>query len=80
MKGRVTVRLKDGVLDVQGKAIAAALADLGFDSVSVRVARLFEVEVPLTDAAAAQAALDQMADQLLANPVMESYTVEIEEG
>ncbi len=76
--GRVTVRLKGGVLDVQGKAIEQALQSLGFEGVSsVRVGKVFEVEVDAADSAAAEAQLGAMAEKLLANPVMESFTVEV---
>ncbi len=81
MKGRVTVRLKGGVLDVQGKAIAGALGGLGFDGVdAVRVGKVFEVELTTGDSAQAKAQLEAMAEKLLANPVMESYTVEVVSG
>lgn len=81
MKGRVTVRLKGGVLDVQGKAIAGALGGLGFDGVGdVRVGKVFEVELATGDAAQAQAELTAMAEKLLSNPVMETFTVEVEPG
>jgi phosphoribosylformylglycinamidine synthase PurS subunit len=80
MKGRITVQLKAGVLDVEGTAIARALTSLGFDAPQVRVGRVFEVE--LGDAAAgdpgrARAILDEMARKLLANPVMERFEVEV---
>ena len=81
MRGRVTVRLKGGVLDVQGKAIAGALGGLGFDGVdSVRVGKVFEIELATGDSAQARAQLEAMAEKLLANPVMESYTVEVVGG
>lgn len=81
MKGKVTVRLKGGVLDVEGKAIAGALAKLGFDDVgAVRVGKVFEVELPEADAASAEATLTAMAKELLANPVMETFEVEVEPG
>ncbi len=81
MKGRVTVRLKGGVLDVQGKAIAGALDGLGFEGVSsVRVGKVFEVELATDDAEQATAQLDAMATKLLANPVMESFVVELVDG
>ncbi len=81
MKGRVTVRLKGGVLDVQGKAIAGALGGLGFDGVGqVRVGKVFEVELTTDDPSLARTQLAAMAEKLLANPVMESFTIEVNEG
>ncbi|MCA9545759.1 MAG: phosphoribosylformylglycinamidine synthase subunit PurS [Myxococcales bacterium] len=81
MKGKVTVRLKAGVLDVEGKAIEGALAKLGFNGVgAVRVGKVFEVELAETDPAAAKAALTAMAKGLLANPVMETFEVALEPG
>ena len=78
MKARVEVFLKPGVLDVQGKAIEAALHGLGFPGASdVRVGRVITFDLDQTDAAAAQAEVKAMADKLLANQVIESYRVEV---
>ena len=78
MKTRVHVFLKPGVLDVQGKAIEGALHTLGFSDVSgVRVGKTIELDLATTDAAAAEAEAKAMADQLLANTVIESYRVEV---
>lgn len=78
MRVRVHVFLKDGVLDVQGKAIEGALHALGFAGAGqVRVGRVIEIELDGADAAAAEAQARQMADRLLANPVIESYRVEV---
>lgn len=77
MKVRVHVFLKPGVLDVQGKAIEGALHSLGFPGASdVRVGRVVEMEIAGADTAAAEVQARQMADRLLANPVIESYRVE----
>jgi phosphoribosylformylglycinamidine synthase PurS subunit len=74
MKVRVYVSLKPGVLDPQGRAIQHALEGLGFGGVSdVRAGRLIELEV---DDSVTDAALDQMARQLLANLVIENYRIE----
>ena len=78
MKAKVHVFLKPGVLDVQGKAIEGALHGLGFKDVSgVRVGKTIELELDSSDRAAAEAEARAMADQLLANTVIESYRVEV---
>ncbi len=78
MKARVTVTLKTGVLDPQGKAIEGALKSLGIAGVeSVRQGKLFDIELAGTDKAAAEAALKTACDKLLANTVIENYRVEI---
>lgn len=78
MKARVTVTLKHGVLDPQGKAIEHALASLGFSGVgSVRQGKLFEIDIAESDSAKAEAALKAMCEQLLANTVIENYSVEL---
>ena len=75
---RVTVFPKAGVLDPQGKAIERALAGLDFAGVGeVRVGKVMIVEVAETDPAVAQAAGEAMARRLLANAVIESFTVEV---
>ena len=77
MKVRVEVFLKPGVLDVQGKAIEAALGGLGFAGVSdVRVGRIITLDIAGDDRAKAEAEARSMADRLLANAVIESYKVE----
>lgn len=79
MKARVTVTLKSGVLDPQGKAIANAIGALGIGGVSdVRQGKYIEVELTETDPARARAALDRMCRELLANPVIENYRYELE--
>jgi phosphoribosylformylglycinamidine synthase PurS subunit len=78
MKARVTVTLKNGVLDPQGKAIEGALGALGFAGIgSVRQGKVFDIEVESTDAAKAKTELEAMAAKLLANTVIENYRVEI---
>ncbi len=78
MKARVTVTLKNGVLDPQGKAIEGALGSLGFAGVgAVRQGKIFDIEVAEGDAAKAEAALKAMAEKLLANTVIENYRVEL---
>lgn len=78
IKARITVTLKNGVLDPQGKAIEHALGALGFDGVgSVRQGKVFDVEVDGSDKAKAEAELKAMCDKLLANTVIENYAVEL---
>ena len=78
IKARVTVTLKNGVLDPQGKAIEHALAGLGFDGVgAVRQGKVFDVELDGEDRAKAEADLKAMCDRLLANTVIENYSVSI---
>ena len=78
MKARVTVTLKSGVLDPQGKAIQGALGSLGFAGVeSVRQGKVFDVELDTADKAKAEAALKSACERLLANTVIENYRVEI---
>jgi phosphoribosylformylglycinamidine synthase subunit PurS len=78
MKARVTVTLKSGVLDPQGKAIEGALKSLGVEGVaSVRQGKIFDVELDTADKAKAEAALKSACERLLANTVIENYRVEI---
>ena len=78
MKATVHVFLKNGVLDVQGKAVENALHGLGWPSVAnARVGRVIEFELEAKDASAAEAEVKAMCDKLLANTVIESYRVEI---
>ena len=78
IKARVTVTLKNGVLDPQGKAIEGALATLGFDGVgSVRQGKVFDIELEGSDKAKAETDLKAMCDRLLANTVIENYAVEV---
>ena len=78
MKARITVTLKSGVLDPQGKAIEGALRSLGIEGVaSVRQGKVFDIEVDATDRARAEAALKEAAEKLLANTVIENYHIQI---
>ena len=78
MKAVVHVFLKPGVLDVQGKAVEAALHGLGWSEVGdVRVGRVIEFDVGAKDRGAAEAEVKAMCDKLLANPVIEGYRVEL---
>ena len=81
MKARVTVTLKNGVLDPQGKAIANALAALGIAGVmDVRQGKFIEVELAESDPGRARQALERMCKELLANPVIENYRYELEDA
>jgi phosphoribosylformylglycinamidine synthase len=78
MKARVHVTLKPGVLDPQGEAVRHALGALGFDGVgAVRIGKVIELELAGRDPAAARAQVDEMCEKLLANTVIEAYTVEL---
>lgn len=78
MKARVTVTLKSGILDPQGKAIEGALRSLGIVGMgSVRQGKVFDIEIEGSDRAKAEALLTQAADKLLANTVIENYKVDI---
>ena len=82
MKVRVLVRLRPGIMDVQGAAVQRALVGLGFgDLRDLRVGKVVEVDVDAPSAAAARTRVDEMCKKLLANPVLEDYTIEpIEAG
>jgi len=78
VKARVTVTLKSGILDPQGKAIEGALKALGVAGVaSVRQGKLFDVELAAADAAEAERILKEAAERLLANTVIENYRIEV---
>jgi phosphoribosylformylglycinamidine synthase len=77
MKATVLVRPKQGILDPQGEAVETALEHLGFSVSGARVGKVVDIEVEATDPAEARAQVEKMCEQLLANPLMESYEVEI---
>ena len=78
MKARITITLKPGVLDPQGKAIESALHALGFGSAgNVRQGKYIEVEVAENDPARARAEVDRMCKELLANTIIENYAYEL---
>jgi phosphoribosylformylglycinamidine synthase PurS subunit len=80
LRATVTVMLKAGVLDPQGKAIAHALGTLGFRGVQdVRAGKVIELDLAETDPARARTAAEEMARKLLANTVIESYRVSVED-
>jgi phosphoribosylformylglycinamidine synthase len=79
MKAKVFVSLKPSILDPQGKTIAEALHTLGYASVQdVRQGKYFELDVDASTADQALRLASEVADKLLANPVIESYRVEVE--
>ena len=78
MHARVTVTLKSGVLDPQGQAITGSLKALGFGSISgVRQGKVFDVDIGESDITDARVALAAMCERLLANTVIENYSIEI---
>ena len=78
IKARVTVTLKNGVLDPQGKAIEGALGSLGFEGVGlVRQGKVFDLELDGADKTKAEADLKAMCEKLLANTVIENYSIAI---
>jgi phosphoribosylformylglycinamidine synthase PurS subunit len=78
IKARVTVTLKNGVLDPQGKAIEGALGSLGFDGIGlIRQGKVFDIELQGDDAAKAEADLKAMCEKLLANTVIENFAISI---
>ena len=80
MKARIKITLKTGVLDPQGKAIEGALGSLGFSGVGdVRQGKYIELDLAETDEAKARAQLDRMCKELLANTVIENYSVDLVE-
>ncbi len=80
MKAKVHITLKNGVLDPQGKAVQHALGSLGFDGVQdVRQGKYIELDIAETDRTKAKATVEQMCRNLLANTVIENYSVELVE-
>ena len=79
MKATVLVRPKQGILDPQGQAVESSLRQLGFSVDGARIGRVVDIEVNASDAAAARAEVERMCEQLLANPLIESYEIELAE-
>ena len=77
MRATILVRPKSGILDPQGAAVETALEHLGFAVSGARVGKVVDLEVDATDPAEARAQVEQMCEQLLANPLMESYEIEL---
>ena len=79
MKATVLVRPKQGILDPQGQAVESSLRQLGFSVDGARIGRVVDLEVDAADEATARAQVEQMCEQLLANPLIESYEIELAE-
>jgi phosphoribosylformylglycinamidine synthase PurS subunit len=79
MKATVLVRPKHGILDPQGQAVESSLRQLGFAVGEARVGRVVDLEVESNDPAGARAEVERMCEQLLANPLIESYEIEFQE-
>ena len=77
MRATVLVRPKDGILDPQGDAVQDSLRHLGFSVDGARIGRVVDLEVEATDPDEARAEVERMCEQLLANPLIESYEIEI---
>jgi phosphoribosylformylglycinamidine synthase PurS subunit len=77
MRATVLVRPKPGILDPQGEAVGSALGHLGFEVRVARVGKVIDLELEAGDAATAKQQVEQMCERLLANPLIESYEVEI---
>jgi phosphoribosylformylglycinamidine synthase subunit PurS len=79
MKATVLVRPKPGILDPQGEAVQGSLKQLGFAVEAARVGRVVDLELGVGDPQHTRAELERMCEQLLANPLIESYEIELEE-
>jgi phosphoribosylformylglycinamidine synthase subunit PurS len=77
MRATVLIRPKAGVLDPQGQAVRSSLRQLGFGVDDARVGRVVDLEVEASDPADARKAIERMCEQLLANPLIESYEIEV---
>ena len=80
MRATVLVRPKPGILDPQGQAVESSLRHLGFDVSEARVGRVVDVELATDDPADARAQLERMCEQLLTNPLIESYAITLGEA
>ncbi len=79
MRATVLIRPKPGILDPQGEAVQESLTRLGFPVSHARVGRLVDVELATDDPAEARKQLDRMAAELLSNPLIESFSIELED-
>ena len=80
MRATVLVRPKPGILDPQGQAVGSSLRQLGFPVGDARVGRVVDLEIDAADQVAARAEVERMCEQLLTNPLIESYEIELEDG
>ena len=80
MKATVLVRPKPGILDPQGEAVQRSLQQLGFPVEEARIGRVVDLELDLGDAQRTRAELERMCEQLLANPLIESYEISVTSG
>jgi phosphoribosylformylglycinamidine synthase PurS subunit len=78
MKATILVRPKPGILDPQGEAVESSLRQLGFAVAEARIGRVVDLEVEANDTVAARAEVERMCQQLLANPLIESYEIELQ--
>jgi len=79
MRATVLVRPKPGILDPQGQAVGSSLRQLGFPVGDARVGRVVDLEIDAADQVAARAEVERMCEQLLTNPLIESYEIELED-
>jgi phosphoribosylformylglycinamidine synthase subunit PurS len=79
MKATVLVLPKDGILDPQGEAVTSSLQHLGFSVHEARIGRVIDLQLDDADVGAARATLERMCEQLLANPLIESYEIRVDE-
>ena len=78
-RARVLIRPKEGILDPQGQAVESSLRHLGFAVDGARIGRVVDLDVQASDPTAARAEVERMCAQLLANPLIESYEIELSE-
>ncbi len=77
MRATVLVRPKQGILDPQGEAVESSLRQLGFPVADARIGRVVDLDVDAKDPTEARAQVERMCEQLLANPLIESYEIEV---
>jgi phosphoribosylformylglycinamidine synthase subunit PurS len=77
VRATVLVRPKDGILDPQGEAVESSLRQLGFPVATARVGKVVDLDIEASDEAAARESVERMCEQLLANPLIESYEIEL---
>jgi len=80
VKATVLIRPKEGILDPQGDAVRQSLQKLGFDVHAARVGRVVDLDVEGDDAVGARAEIQRMCEELLANPLIESFEIRLEES